>query len=88
MDGAMLLISLALYPAFRESSERVRGAPLMTFVLAAAMVTVNKLNLYLSGALPGAVFSVWHNLSGAVVAAICRYVDGRAANAEQTGEAK
>ena len=39
-------------------------------------------------ALPGAVFSVWHNLSGAVVAAICRYVDGRAANAEQTGEAK
>ena len=28
----------------------------MTFVLAAAMVTVNKLNLYLSGALPGAVF--------------------------------
>lgn len=29
-------------------------------------------------ALPGAVFSVWHNLSGAVVAAVCRYIDGRA----------
>ncbi|WP_408911908.1 bile acid:sodium symporter family protein [Corynebacterium kefirresidentii] len=28
-------------------------------------------------ALPGAVFSVWHNLSGAVLAAICRYVDSR-----------
>src|SRR5699024_961187 len=28
-------------------------------------------------ALPGAVFSVWHNLSGALVAAVCRYVDGR-----------
>ena len=33
-------------------------------------------------ALPGAVFSVWHNLSGAVVAAICRYIDGRAKKAE------
>lgn len=54
--GAMLLISLALYPAFRESSERVKGAPLMTLILAVTMVTVNKLNLYLSGALPGAVF--------------------------------
>ena len=28
-------------------------------------------------ALPGAVFSVWHNLSGAVLAAICRYSDSR-----------
>ena len=28
-------------------------------------------------ALPGAVFSVWHNLSGAVLAAICRSVDSR-----------
>ena len=28
-------------------------------------------------ALPGAVFSVWHNLSGALLAAICRYVDSR-----------
>ncbi|MDY3127277.1 MAG: bile acid:sodium symporter family protein [Corynebacterium sp.] len=28
-------------------------------------------------ALPGAVFSVWHNLSGAVLAAVCRYLDGR-----------
>lgn len=28
-------------------------------------------------ALPGAVFSVWHNLSGAVLAAICCYVDSR-----------
>lgn len=28
-------------------------------------------------ALPGAVFSVWHNLSGAVLAAICRYVGSR-----------
>lgn len=34
-------------------------------------------------ALPGAVFSVWHNLSGAVVAAVCRYVDGRAKKAEE-----
>ncbi len=54
--AAMLLIALALYPAFHDSGERVRGAPLMTLLLAAAMVTVNKLNLYLSGALPGAVF--------------------------------
>ncbi len=54
--AAMLLIALALYPAFRDSGERVKGAPLMTLLLAAAMVTVNKLNLYLSGALPGAVF--------------------------------
>ncbi len=30
-------------------------------------------------ALPGAVFSVWHNLSGAVFAALCRAADGRAA---------
>ncbi|MFH0411875.1 bile acid:sodium symporter family protein [Corynebacterium sp. L4756] len=29
-------------------------------------------------ALPGAVFSVWHNLSGAILAAICRSIDGRA----------
>lgn len=28
-------------------------------------------------ALPGAVFSVWHNLSGALLAAGCRYIDGR-----------
>ena len=28
-------------------------------------------------ALPGAVFSVWHNLSGVVLAAICRYSDSR-----------
>ena len=26
-------------------------------------------------ALPAAVFSVWHNLSGALVAALCRRVD-------------
>ncbi|WP_411207609.1 bile acid:sodium symporter family protein [Corynebacterium callunae] len=30
-------------------------------------------------ALPGAIFSVWHNLSGAILAAICRTVDKRAA---------
>lgn len=30
-------------------------------------------------ALPGAVFSVWHNLSGAVFALLCRRVDARAA---------
>src|SRR5699024_11904274 len=34
-------------------------------------------------ALPGAVCSVWHNLSGAVVAAVCGYVDGRAKKAEE-----
>ncbi|HIW92286.1 MAG TPA: bile acid:sodium symporter family protein [Candidatus Corynebacterium avicola] len=28
-------------------------------------------------ALPGAIFSVWHNLSGAVFAALCRAIDGR-----------
>ena len=30
-------------------------------------------------ALPGAVFSVWHNLSGAVLALLCRRTDARAA---------
>ncbi|GAA4692480.1 bile acid:sodium symporter family protein [Kocuria gwangalliensis] len=30
-------------------------------------------------ALPGAVFSVWHNLSGAVLALLCRRADARAA---------
>ena len=30
-------------------------------------------------ALPGAVFSVWHNLSGAVFALLCRRADTRAA---------
>ncbi|WP_291479002.1 bile acid:sodium symporter family protein [Corynebacterium sp.] len=30
-------------------------------------------------ALPGAIFSVWHNLSGAVFAALCRASDSRAA---------
>lgn len=30
-------------------------------------------------ALPGAVFSVWHNLSGAILAALCRATDRRAA---------
>lgn len=30
-------------------------------------------------ALPGAVFSVWHNLSGAVFALLCRRADARAA---------
>ena len=54
--GTMLLTALVLYPAFHEPSERVKGAPLMVLLLAAALVTVNKLNLYLSGALPGAVF--------------------------------
>lgn len=29
-------------------------------------------------ALPGAIFSVWHNLSGAIFAALCRAADGRA----------
>lgn len=28
-------------------------------------------------ALPGAVFSVWHNLSGAALAAVCKRIDGR-----------
>lgn len=28
-------------------------------------------------ALPGAVFSVWHNLSGAILAALCRFGDAR-----------
>ncbi|AKE39006.1 Putative Na+-dependent transporter [Corynebacterium camporealensis] len=28
-------------------------------------------------ALPGAIFSVWHNLSGALLAAGCRYIDSR-----------
>ena len=32
-------------------------------------------------ALPGAVFSVWHNLSGALLAAACRYADSRKADA-------
>lgn len=31
-----------------------------------------------ASALPGAVFSVWHNLSGALLAALCRSVDRRA----------
>lgn len=37
---------------------------------------------YLSplAALPAAVFSVWHNLSGAVLAALCRVQDARAAH--------
>ena len=30
-----------------------------------------------AAALPGAVFSTWHNLSGAVLAAIYRRLDGR-----------
>ena len=30
-------------------------------------------------ALPGAVFSVWHNLSGAILAALCRFSDARRA---------
>ena len=30
-------------------------------------------------ALPGAVFSVWHNLSGAVFALLCRRADSAAA---------
>lgn len=33
-------------------------------------------------ALPGAIFSVWHNLSGAIVAALCRAADKRAADAD------
>lgn len=32
-------------------------------------------------ALPGAVFSVWHNLSGAILAALCRFSDARKAKA-------
>src|SRR5699024_12391183 len=45
---------------------------------------------YLSplSALPGAVFSVWHNLSGAVVGAVCRSVDGRAKTAEEAVAAR
>ncbi|MCJ7859367.1 bile acid:sodium symporter family protein [Corynebacterium kalidii] len=38
-------------------------------------------------ALPGAIFSVWHNLSGAVFAALCRASDGRAARrADRAGD--
>ncbi|WP_312976292.1 bile acid:sodium symporter family protein [Corynebacterium sp.] len=33
-------------------------------------------------ALPGAIFSVWHNLSGAIFAALCRAADGRAVQRE------
>lgn len=35
-----------------------------------------------ASALPGAVFSVWHNLSGALLAAACRSVDRRAMRRE------
>lgn len=33
-------------------------------------------------ALPGALFSVWHNLSGAILAALCRRIDARRASRE------
>lgn len=38
-------------------------------------------------ALPGAIFSVWHNLSGAILAALCRTADKRAAQKAALAEA-
>lgn len=38
-----------------------------------------------AAALPGAVFSTWHNLSGAVLAAIYRRLDGRSPAAARAG---
>ena len=38
-----------------------------------------------AAALPGAVFSIWHNLSGAVLAAIYRRLDGRSPAAARAG---
>ena len=35
-------------------------------------------------AVPGALFSVWHNLSGAVFAALCARADGAPAAADQS----
>lgn len=37
-------------------------------------------------ALPGAIFSVWHNLSGALLAALCRAADKRAAQREDLSQ--